>query len=105
MFSEREALWIDGKEVAHLHAEANGVVEVDLRVGRRRARELRGDGRVHHRSAASDWIEMKIASDADVADAVAIFRILAREHAPAAGRRAKAPPSEAVLRRRRKLHE
>ena len=104
-FSERDAVCVNGKELAHLHPARGGAVEVDLRLGRARIRELAGaDERLHRRSSSGDWVEMHVASIADVRDAARWFALAAADHAPLAGTRPKEPPTGADLARRRRFH-
>jgi hypothetical protein len=103
MFSERDALWVDGKEIAHGHDDGTW----DLRLTRATIRsmrdELKGDPRVTLRSSTSDWIELAVATEADARYLLALYRRAVEAHAPAA-RRPRAPPTGAELARRRRFH-
>lgn len=90
---DADALWVNGKEIAHLDDSAT----IDIRVGRReiRARALPS------RSKSSDWCEV---STADVSLVRELVEVAAAQHRAAPGTTPKAPPTGADLERRRRFH-
>ena len=77
-----DALWVNGREVAHTH---NG--QVDFRLTRAVVRELRdelrSDARIDLRGPGFDWILLRVRNRADVERAMELLR-----HAIGASRRA-----------------
>jgi len=103
-FSERDAYWVNGKEVAHF--EADDVLEVRLTRAEIRARRaaLRADPRVTLRASSSaDWLEVRFSSAEDVAFAVSLASVAVEAHAGVGDPHAL-PPSGAALARRRRFH-
>jgi hypothetical protein len=106
MFGSGQALWVDGREIAHRDDDGR----FDGRLTRQAIRELRArlraDRRVHLRaSTISDWIELEL--DLDITDDVALLVELvsrAAEHQPSPGAPRKLPPEGEALARRRRFH-
>jgi len=103
MFADKgPAVWVGRREVAHFDAERTLDVRLTRQVIRRRRDELRGDPRVALRRNASDWVELTLATDGDVAWAQALVREAVQAN------RATAPPGPAptgdALDRRRRAH-
>jgi hypothetical protein len=92
-FGDADALWVNGKEIAHLDDAST----IDIRVGRKeiRARALPA------RSKSSDWCEVPTS---DVSLVRELVEVAAAQHRAAAGTTPKAPPAGADLERRRRFH-
>ena len=103
-FGEADAIWCNGKEIAHV--DASGALDVRLTraVIRELRPSLRADERVTLRPGTSDWIETRIESDADVDFAVELVERAAAAHRAAAGEVSKPPPTGSELARRRRFH-
>ena len=105
--ADAPAWWCNGTEVAHF----DGAL-LDLRLGRKLITELRragldvgGEyGRIRRRTPSSDWIEIAVATPADL-DVVRDLAVrVAAAHAPPPGVPAKPPPTGLDLERRRRWH-
>ena len=98
------ALWVDGTQVAHFHA--NDVLEVRLTKERIRAdrERLRGDARVTLRKNASDWLKVTFARQADIAFVRDLVETAVAAHRPPKGVRSRPPPGGAELARRKRFH-
>jgi len=96
------AVWVGRREVAHFDAERTLDIRLTRHVIRARHGELGGDPRVALRRNASDWVEVTMATDGDVAWAQALVREAVQAN------RATAPPGPAPtgaeLDRRRRVH-
>jgi hypothetical protein len=103
MFSDREAYWVDGKEIAHGHDDGTFDVRLTRAVIRSMRDALRADARVTLRSSSSDWIEVAVRTRADVEWFLALYERAVEAHRPK-GRAAKPPPCGAALERRRRFH-
>jgi hypothetical protein len=88
-----DALWVNGKEIAHLDDAST----IDIRVGRK---EIRARG-LPSRSKSSDWCEVPTA---DVSFVRELVEVAAAQHRAAGGATPKAPPTGADLERRRRFH-
>ena len=103
-FSSSDAWWCNGKEIAHFDADD----VIDVRLTRAVIREMRGDlrsdSRVELRKNVSDWIEVRLSSDDDVAFVVRLVGRAVAAHRAAPGEMPKSPPSGADLERRRRFH-
>jgi Family of unknown function (DUF5519) len=103
-FGTDDAFWCNGTEIAHF--DATDVV--DLRLTKSVIRELRArlraDPRVELRKHASDWLEVRIASNDDVDFVLELAVRAAMAHRAPAGEAAKEPPSGSALERRRRFH-
>jgi hypothetical protein len=104
MFGTDDAVWCNGKEIAHF--DADDVIDIRLTkaVIRERRAELRADQRVSLRKNASDWLEVKFVSDADVAFVAELGERAAAAHRPSPGVAPKSAPRGAELERRRRFH-
>jgi len=71
---------------------------------RERRAELRADERVTLRKSASDWIEVRFRSDADVAFVVELVAQAVAAHRPPPGTAPRSAPRGAELDRRRRFH-
>lgn len=78
-FGHPVAFWYGGKEVAHLEGETDGVVEVEIRLGRKhisaRRQAFNADERVELRPSTSDWMTIGCRIEPDIADAVELLRV------------------------------
>jgi hypothetical protein len=103
-FGAENAFWCNGTEIAHF----DSADVVDLRLTRSVISELRPvlreDARVELRKSSSDWIEVRIRSDDDIAFAVELAERAAVAHRARGGETAKPPPVGADLGRRRRFH-
>jgi hypothetical protein len=99
-----DALWCNGKEIAHFDADDLVDLRLTKAVIRELRPELRSDGRVELRKNASDWIRVRISSASDVAFVAELGQRAADAHRPPRGTRAKPAPAGAELERRRRLH-
>jgi len=75
-----DAIWCNGTEIAHFDAEDVIDVRLTKAVIRERRGELRSDERVTLRKHASDWIEVRFASDADGAFVAELVQRAAAVH-------------------------
>jgi hypothetical protein len=105
MFTGGQALWVNGKEVAHF--EEGGVVDIRLTspLIRQRRSELRENPAVTLRkSSGADWLEVAVSSkpDEDLVRELVLLAISA--HAAPAGTQPKSPPTGAKLEKMRRFH-
>jgi hypothetical protein len=104
MFGPGNAFWCNGKEIAHF--DATDVV--DLRLTRSVIRALRpilrADRRVELRKNSSDWIEVHLSSNDDIAFVVELAERAAAAHRAGPGETPKPPPVGSDLERRRRFH-
>ena len=103
-FTDGDAYWVNGKEIAHFHGDA----DVELRLTRgliseQRSR-LKSDPRIQLRPGTSDWITIHLAKTAAVAMLAELAEMAAAAHRPAPGTAAAPPPVGAALERRRRFH-
>lgn len=101
-FSPGPALWVGTREVAHFDADGSLDVRLTKGVIRRRRAELDADERITLRGAGSDWIEVRVGSDADAQRARELVRDAVAANLPTAA--PGAPPTGAALARRRRFH-
>jgi hypothetical protein len=100
-FAPNEALWIDGREFAHDHADG---VEVRLTrpdISKRRV-ALRSDPRVE--LTRGDWIMVHVRRSKDVVLATTLMRAAAAANRRKTHERPRPTPDDAGLIRRRRLH-
>lgn len=105
MFSSEPALWVNGKEIAHV--EAGGVVDVRLTAPliRKHRPELKGNPAVTFRkSSSADWLEVKVTTQTDEKLVVQLVTEAAAAHLPADGSPPTAPPTGSKLERMRRFH-
>ncbi len=104
IFTDGDAYWVNGKEIAHFHGDA----DIELRLTRAIISEQRGrlksDPRVELRRGASDWITMHPAKAGDLALLRELAELAAAAHRAAPGTMAAPPPVGAALDRRRRFH-
>jgi len=103
MFGTDDAIWCNGKEIAHF--DADDVIDIRLTkpVIRERRPELRADARVTLRKNASDWLEVRV-TERDLGFVLELVTRAAGAHRPPAGVEPKRAPSGAELERRRRFH-
>ena len=104
-FSESQAFWVNGTEIAHLH---RGNV-LEIRLGREQLRlrraELRAIPYVRMRmSSTADWLEVVLGEPDSVALAVSLVEAAADIHRAPDGTIPKPPPEGAALEQRRRFH-
>ncbi len=105
MFSERPALWVNGKEIAHW--DAGGTFDVRLTRGviRELRSRLRTDPRVRLRpSSSADWLEVAVGDATSEELLVELVDRAADAHRPVLGKIAALPPQGEALARRRRFH-
>jgi len=102
-FSAADALWVNGREVAHKHEHALDV-RLTRQVIRARRAELRADPRVALRGSTSDWLEVAVHQEDDVHFARALLMLAVDAHRAQAGEQERPPPTRAELERRRHFH-
>lgn len=105
MFSDRPALWVNGKEIVHRDAGGSYDVRLTRQVIRQMRDQLRAEPCVHMRSSSSsDWIEVEVADGKGEELVVTLARAAADAHRPAPGAALRAPPQGKELARRRRFH-
>ncbi len=103
-FKDGPALWVDGKEIAHLEGERSIDVRLTRAQIRARRADLRADPRVILRSASSDWITVEFADQRDEAFVRELTEIAAAAHRRSDGGPGRLPPTGADLARRKHFH-
>lgn len=102
-YTEDDAYWVNGKEIAHFHAEG-----LELRLTRpvinANRDRLRTDSRIERRRPSSDWITIRCDSLRDVGLVSELAELAAQAHRPPVGVPASPPPIGADLERRRRFH-
>lgn len=105
MFSDRPALWVNGKEIVHKDADDVYDVRLTRKVIRQMRARLRADSRVHLRpSSSADWVEVAVAGSDDEELLVELIAAAADAHRPPAGATLLPAPAGDELARRRRLH-
>jgi hypothetical protein len=103
-FSDGDAFWVNGREIAHFHGDA----DIELRLTRAVISEQRGrlkaDPRVELRRGSSDWITIHPANVSDLALLRELAELAAAAHRADLGTMAAPPPVGAALERRRRFH-
>ncbi len=103
-FGPGVAYWVDGREVAHFHGDA----ELELRLTRRQISalrpRLRADDRVLLRKGTSDWLAVSLADESAAELAVELAMLAVQAHLPPDGVALREPPTGADLERRRRFH-
>lgn len=104
MFGGGAAYWVNGKEIAHF--ETHDVIEVRLTraVIRERRAALKADDRVTLRPSGADWLTVRIKTGADIDFIIELVSEAERAHRPPPGSLPAAPPTGAVLARRKRFH-
>jgi len=102
-FSEDDAYWVNGKEIAHLH-DGNLELRVTRRLFSANRERLRADPRIQRRTPSSDWITIRCASPRDLVIVRELAEMAAAAHRPPPGVPAELPPIGAELERRRRFH-
>jgi hypothetical protein len=103
-FKDGPALWVNGKEIAHLEGERGIDVRLTRAEIRARRADLRADPRVTLRAASSDWITVEFADSRDEAFVRELTEIAAAAHRPSDGGPGRLPPTGADLARRKHFH-
>ena len=101
-FADGPALWVGKREVAHFDHERALDVRLTRAVIRSRRPELQSDDRVSLRRGSSDWLEIEVESEDDVAWATGIVRDAVAANLPTAP--PGLPPTGTELKRRRRFH-
>jgi hypothetical protein len=103
-FTDDDAFWVNGKEIAHFHGDA----DLELRLTRTVISEQRGrlksDPRVELRRGSSDWMRIHPTKAADLPFVLELAELAAAAHRPRPGVPAAPPPIGAALERRRRFH-
>ena len=100
-FSDRQAFWVNGTEVAHLGADGRLEVRLTRAVIREHSGELADEPAVTPRSRASDWVVLPT-DDAELC--VRLVELAAEAHRAPAGLIPAPPPAGVDLERRRRFH-
>lgn len=102
MFTDGLALWVNGKEIAHLHHDH---LEVRLTRSVIRARpDLTEPPFVSRRTPSSDWVIIELEATESQDLALAAVSAAAYAHSPPPGTTPAPPPTGADLERRRRFH-
>lgn len=102
-FSDKPALWVNGKEIAHAHDSTLDIRLTRKNISAKRA-SLKKDTRVSFRSSSSDWLEFAISSESDIDAAMELLKEAADAHRAKPGSASRPPPVGAELERRRRFH-
>lgn len=105
MFSDRTALWVNGKEIAHRDADGTYDVRLSRQLIRQRREALRAEPLVHLRaSSSSDWLAVEVDGARGEELLLELVAAAAAAHRPTRGAMPKPPPQGQVLARRRRFH-
>lgn len=105
MFSDRPALWMNGKEIAHRDADGSYDIRLTRQVIRQMRDQLRAEPHVRLRaSSSSDWVEVEVTDANGEELVVELVRAAADAHRPAPGADLRAAPQGEELARRRRFH-
>lgn len=101
-FSPGPAVWVGKREVAHFDDDQTLDIRLTKKVIRSRRSSLGTDDRIVFRRNSSDWLEVRIESDADMEFALSLVEdaITANLDTAAPG----PPPTGVELQRRRHFH-
>lgn len=101
-FGDGPALWVGTREIAHFDDERTLDIRLTKAEIRRRRDELKADERVTLRRNSSDWLEVRVDSDADTewAGSIVVAAIEANRPTAPTG----LPPTGTDLERRRRFH-
>jgi hypothetical protein len=101
-FAEGPAVWVGRREVAHV--DADGAIDIRLtrQIIRQRRGELELDTRISFRAPASDWLEVRVATDDDADFAATLIADAVAANLPTAP--TGNPPTGSELERRRRFH-
>jgi hypothetical protein len=103
-FSDGDAFWVNGTQIAHLHDDDMIELRLTRQVWAEHRARLKSEARVRRRSPSSDWIDVRFAQRADVGFVTELAELAAATHRPADGSPSKPPPTGAALERRRRFH-
>jgi hypothetical protein len=104
-FSDRPALWVNGKEIVHRDASRIFDVRLTRAVIRQFRQHLREDRRVRLRpSSSADWVEVQVTTAEDDRFLKELVERAAQAHRPPPGTDPAPPPVGAALARRRRFH-
>jgi len=101
-FSDGPGVWVGKREIAHFDDDNTLDVRLTKAAIRSRRDALRADERITMRPNASDWLEIRITTDADVEFAVSLVTDAAAANRPTA--KPGPPPTGSELERRRRFH-
>jgi hypothetical protein len=101
-FAPGPALWVGTREVAHFDSDSTLDVRLTKSVIRDRREEFKRDDRVSLRRNTSDWLELTIDSDADLAWARDVVLDAVAANLPTV--KPGLPPTGPDLERRRRFH-
>lgn len=92
MFSDGQAWWVNGKEIAHFHTDDELEIRLTKAVIREQRAALKADDRVTLRPSGADWITVTVTTAKDVTFVVTLVEQAAAAHRP--------PPGQTASRRR-----
>lgn len=105
MFSERSALWVNGKEIAHRDSDHVFDVRLTRAVIRDLRQHLGEDPRVRLRpSPSADWVEVHVRTAEDEEFLKELVERAAKAHRPPPGVDPVPPPAGAAPARWRRVH-
>jgi hypothetical protein len=104
VFSEGEAFWVNGKQVAHYMSDGHMEIRLTKPMISANRTRLKADPRVELRRNASDWLIVRYGSAKDVPLISELAGIAVAAHRAPAGSPVKPPPTGADLARRRRFH-
>jgi hypothetical protein len=96
------AAWVGTREIAHFDRDGGFDIRLTKQVIRIRRAELRADPRVSLRASGSDWLEVRVDTEADIDFAVSLVTHAVAANIPTA--KPGLPPTGAALDRRRRFH-
>lgn len=103
-FTEDDAFWVNGKEIAHFHGDADLELRLTRAVIRDGRARLKADARIELRQGASDWVKIRVTKAGDLAFVNELVEAAAAAHRAAKGVTPAPPPVGAALERRRRFH-
>jgi hypothetical protein len=104
IFDEGMAFWVNGKQAANFLGDDMIAIRLTRPLIREMRERLRADPRVAALRASSDWIQVGLSSNEDVAFVLELAEMAFALYRPPPGVPARPPPLGAELERRRRFH-